>query len=160
MFRSGEFISQYITPKGNEELDNEQIQPNGVDLKIGSIKKASGRALLKDDRYNKGEYIQKIPNEDGLYVLDKGFYRVIYDEIIEIPENHIGLVYPRSRLMRSGGNLRTAVWDSGYRGKGEGGLAIDRKMRVEDGMKIGQMVMCRTEELEESYDGTHQGENL
>lgn len=160
MFRSGEFISQHITPKGNEELDHEQIQPNGVDLKIGSIKRASGEALIEDDQYDKGQYTQEIPNEDGIYVLEKGFYRVIYDEIIEIPENHIGFVYPRSRLMRSGGNLRTAVWDSGYKGKGEGGLSIDRKMGVEDGMRIGQIVMCRTEELEKSYDGTHQGENL
>jgi len=160
MFRSGEFISQYITAKGNEELDNGQIQPNGVDLKIGSIKRASGEALIEDDEYDKGQYIQEIPNEDGIYVLDDGFYRVIYNEIIEIPENHIGFVYPRSRLMRSGGDLRTAVWDSGYKGKGEGGLVIDRKMGIEDGMRIGQMVMCRTEELEESYDGTHQGEKL
>jgi len=160
MFRSGEFISQYITAKGNEELDNGQIQPNGVDLKIGSIKRASGEALIEDDEYDKGQYIQEIPNEDGIYVLDNGFYRVIYNETIEIPENHIGFVYPRSRLMRSGGDLRTAVWDSGYKGKGEGGLVIDRKMGIEDGMRIGQMVMCRTEELEESYDGTHQGEKL
>lgn len=106
-----------------------------------------------------GERISDVVGNEA-YVLDEGYYIVEYSKKIEIPEDHVGLVLPRSRLMRCGCSLYTAVWDSGYEGKGEGGLKINQRTYLEPGMRIGQMIYLTTEELEEHYDGKHQRENL
>lgn len=158
MIRSGSFVSDYVDGAGEDA-----VQPNGVDLSIGRIYEHEGRAVLSDDGYKKPER-REVPTterDDGDYfVLNPGVYVVEYGEVVEIPENHAGLVFPRSRLMRSGGTVVSAVWDSGYRGRGEGGLWVDVPTELEAGMGICQMVFVATEELEYVYEGSHQHENL
>jgi dUTP pyrophosphatase len=187
--RSGEFVSKYLTSIDGD-LPKEAIQPAGVDISIHAIYRITGQAVLGDEgQYEKGERVEVIPHTrrafdqraDGdavqalrklkihpddprkFYHLDPdASYIIEYGEKIRIPENHIGRIYPRSRLMRSGGMLYTALWDPGYEGRGEGQLLVKNPSGIvlEQGMRIGQMVLEHTEELETSYDGTHQGENL
>lgn len=161
MIRSGKFISQFI------KTDSESIQPNGVDLSIDKIYGMKGYASLSNDGYSKPSRSEieledyEVENIDGKsYKLYKDYYIVEYNEVIEIPEDHIGLVLPRSRLMRCGGTLYTAVWDSGYKGKGEGGLNVRNLMYLEENMNIGQIIYIETEKLSEHYDGSHQEENI
>ena len=49
--------------------------------------------------------------------LPPGGYLVRYNEYVKIPKNTLGLVFPRSSLMRIGGMINTAVWDAGYAGQ-------------------------------------------
>lgn len=171
MIRSGEFVSEYIDPKGERSLDPKAVQPNGVDLSVDKIYRHSSDSVgvLNDESYQKPEREEaptvepepwKIESEIESYYLKPGSYVVEYAEIVEIPENHIGVIYPRSRLMRCGGMLFSAVWDSGYRGKGEGGLWVGHPMSVQTDMRIGQIVFYTTEELDEHYSGSHQHENI
>lgn len=162
MIKSGKFISNFI------KTEEDAVQPNGVDLSIDKIYSLEGNGILTDDEYKKPYRTEVEPesvetdldNLDEAYILKPDYYVIEYSETIKIPENHVGLVFPRSRLMRSGGTLYTALWDSGYEGKGEGGLENSKTLYIEPGMKIGQMVYFTTEELDEHYNGTHQGENL
>ena len=165
MIRSGKFISEFI------DTDEESVQPNGVDLSVDKIYEAVGHAVLSDEDYIKPHRKELEPVnvdekevseiiERKSYVLEPGYYIIEYSETIEIPEEHVGLVFPRSRLMRSGSSLYTAVWDSGYKGKGEGGLRVDNKCYIEEGMDVGQIIYLTTEDLEDHYDGKHQGENI
>lgn len=169
-YRSGECVAEYIN---DGDLDDKQIQPNGVDLTIGSLYKLDGQAVLTDRDYVKNDRIEVEPktitgeDTEGLAseltvypVRRLTPYVIQYGEIIEIPDNHVGFVYPRSRVMRCGAWLSTAVWDSGYRGKGEGGLIPLSGMDLEEDMRIAQIVFARTEELEQQYEGQHNGENL
>ncbi|MDY7083390.1 MAG: deoxyuridine 5'-triphosphate nucleotidohydrolase [Halobacteria archaeon] len=158
MIRSGNFVVEHI-----ETADEDAVQPNGVDLSIGKIYAHASPGRLTDGDYEKPERreLSTVTTDAGeFYDLAPGAYVVEYAETVEIPENHIGFIFPRSRLMRCGGMLFSAVWDSGYRGKGEGGLWIEQQLEIEAGMRIGQMVFSTTEELDEFYDGSHQGENL
>lgn len=158
MIRSGSFVSDYV-----EGVSEDAVQPNGVDLSVGRIYEHEGEAVLGDEGYEKPERREvPITERNGVeyFVLDPGVYVVEYGEVVEIPENHAGLVFPRSRLMRSGGTVISAVWDSGYRGRGEGGLWLDCPTEIESGMCICQMIFISTEELEDMYGGSHQHENL
>lgn len=158
MIRSGSFVSKYI-----DGIDEEAVQPNGVDLSIGCVYMHESGGVLRDDGYEKPVRSEVETREkDGgeFYVLDPGAYVVEYGEVVEIPEDHAGLVFPRSRLMRCGGTVVSAVWDSGYRGRGEGGLWVNQPLELEEGMRICQMVFVSTEELDEVYEGSHQYENL
>jgi len=171
MYKSGEFVAQYIN---DGDLRDEQIQPNGVDLTVGELYGLHGEATLVDgDGYIKTprqvmetadeEYYRSNSDElveTSLYKVPPGAYVIEYGEIIEIPENHVGFVYPRSRVMRCGAWLSTAVWDSGYRGKGEGGLLTFSDLKIEEDMRIAQIVFAETTQLEQEYSGFHQGENL
>lgn len=155
--RKGPFVADYIEGR-SEPLSEEAVQPNGVDLTVHAVYEVSGQQVLRDDDYEMQR--SEVTPSDGYYELDAGSYVVEYGEKIKIPENHTGFVYPRSRLMRCGANLETAVWDAGYEGIGEGGLRVGAPVKIETGMRVAQIVFVETEALDELYDGSHQGERL
>lgn len=156
---NGDFVAQYIN---DGDVPEAQIQPNGVDLTIGDVYRTSGEADFYALGYDKPERTKMEKKNGGYYRLPPGQYPIVYGEKIEIPEDYVARVYPRSRLMRSGLHLTSALWDSGYEGVGEGLLQIPRAIRrvkIRDGLPIAQMSFI-TAEAAESYDGTHQNERL
>lgn len=161
--RSGKFVADYIESIEGE-LPDEAIQANGLDLSIDKLYRVEGTPRLTNDDYDKGQRVEMETHEDeeGEYydLSSDEAYVVVYGERIEIPEDHIGLVFPRSRLMRSGANVQTAVWDSGYEGRGEGGLTVSHSMRLNTDTRIAQMIFISTESLDEYYDGSHQSERI
>lgn len=181
MFKDGKFVARHLKPHDGGELREEQIQPNGVDLSIDCIYRLKNPAVLTDGPYDKPHRViadqtsvEKVAEEldrvgmavcgmfegDTAYKLDPGMYVVLYDEeIIEIPDGHIGFVWPRSRIMRSGSHLTSAVWDTGYSGRGEGGLIVHQKSYLDPNMRIGQMTFVRAQSFGQ-YDGQHQGERV
>lgn len=173
MFKPGEFVAKYITPHDGGELDDEQIQPNGVDLTIDNILNIEGPAYMSDDEYIKPHRhiammnnLDSVPDEivddidtDWVWRLSEGAYIVVYDEEVHIPEGHIGIVFPRSRFLRIGAHLTSALWDSGYEGRGEGTLYVASETYIDPDMAIGQMAMVRADSYKQ-YSGSHQGERL
>lgn len=159
--RDGQFVAEHIEPREDrKELSEEAIQPNGVDLSIGELYELSGSSYIANEDYDKAVRNEVDSRQGIYYVRPENAYVTVYGEKISIPENHIGLVFPRSRLMRCGLQIETAVWDSGYTGIGEGQLTVSQEAELEDDLRIAQMVFIRTEELSESYDGSHQEERL
>lgn len=158
--RSGEFVAEFIEPRDGSELSEVAVQPNGVDLSIGEVYELSGRSYISNEDYEKAEREALSTRNNEYFVNPSNAYVVVYGEKITIPENHIGLVLPRSRLMRCGLQVETAVWDSGYSGIGEGQLVVNQPADLDADLRVAQMVFIPTEELEEHYDGSHQGERL
>lgn len=163
---SGDFVAQHLN---NGELPEERIQPNGVDLGIDTIHRTSGNVHFFDDGYEKPRRTPITPQsamhekDTWIYSLGTGPYIITYDVRVEIPDGYVGHVYPRSRLMRCGLQLDTALWDQGYEGKGEGLLTIPRAMdrvTMPTDMKVAQMVFFAADEGVPGYDGTHQGEGF
>lgn len=161
---SGKEISEYIEP-----IDKKQIQPNGVDLRVGKILKNTERGVLGESRReiphrDAGSDVGKVYSADGElleYNLDSSSYIVVYNEKIKIPENAVGIVYPRSSLMRMGARLHSAVWDSGYEGKGEGLLVVHNRngISIEPNARIGQMIFIESRSSSQ-YEGKYQNERL
>ncbi len=159
MFESGTFVAEHVS-----EVRRQQVQPNGVDLTLETVyeQRDSGRIgrngkEIGDRRQVESEQITEKSPEN--YYLPQGGYIVQYEEIIEIPDGHVGFVYPRSSLMRNSCMLNTAVWDAGYKGKGEGLLQVHHDIELERGARIAQLVFAEADH-DGTYDGDYQGENL
>jgi len=156
MFESGERLAEHITSIDGGELRADQIQPNGVDLTLGEVHEQTGGGEITRDGKTVGER-ETVDPEDGVYELSPGAYIAGYGEVVAIPEDHVGFVYPRSSLMRNSCMLHTAVWDAGYEGRGEGLLEVHRPIRIEAGARMAQLVVADAEHAG-TYDGDYQGE--
>jgi dUTP pyrophosphatase len=162
---TGEFVAQHLN---DGDVPEEQIQPNGVDLTIEEMYRTSGQAHFFGDDYEKPERtpISRVESihEDGVqvYSIVPGVYPIVYGEKVEIPDGYVGRVYPRSRLMRCGLHLTSALWDSGYRGKGEGLLQVPRAIEratIPTDMKVAQLTFIEADDAD-TYEGSHQEEGL
>ena len=137
-----------------------QEQPAGTDLTVARIEKLTGRGRIDFDNSSRkiaqGEEVS--PGK-----LDGGeAYRVTYNEKISVPPDAIGLVFPRSSVMRNGCHLVTAVWDPGYEGRGQGLLQVLNPAGVvlEENARVAQMIFLEmAQEVKEGYSGKYQGEN-
>ncbi|QZP36259.1 deoxyuridine 5'-triphosphate nucleotidohydrolase [Halobaculum magnesiiphilum] len=151
MFESGAAVADHIDP-----VDDDQIQPNGVDLTVDALYEQTEAGRITRDGKRVGDRAEIEP-EDGLYCLDPGAYVLQYGEHLRIPDDHVGFVYPRSTLLRNSCMLNTAVWDAGYEGRGEGLLQVGHRIEIEPGARVAQFVLAAADH-EGHYDGTYHGE--
>ncbi len=140
----------------------EQLQPAGIDLTVGDVRvfEGSGRLSFKSRTLPK---TSSVPMRNGVWDLKPGCYQVVYNEVIRIPGDCAGIVLPRSSLLRLGADLRSALWDPGYVGRGIGLLIVLNPMglRLEENARIGQLVLIRLERKPHKlYDGSYQYENI
>ncbi len=159
MFKSGAFVADHLG-----DVDPEQVQPNGVDLRLGAVLEFTGTGQItrSGKTISDREPLDTVSLDDGDregYHLDPGGYVLEYAEPVTIPEGHVGFVLPRSSLMRNGAMLNTAVWDAGYSGRGEGLLQVHNPLTLETGARVAQLVLAVADH-EEFYDGDYQGERL
>lgn len=157
MFKSGKYINNFMN-----NIDEKRIQSTGIDITVGDIFKLKGTPFVKDKNYDKGERseIKVVENPEGpnYYHLKEGRHIIVYDEKIKIPESHVGYVFPRSRLMRCGAFLCSAMWDPGYEGIGEG-LLLNKEMKIEENCGIGKLGIIEAD-TDDKYSGTHQEERI
>jgi dUTP pyrophosphatase len=167
MYRSGAYVADQVTPTADE-----QVQPNGVDLTLEGVydqrepgritrtgKEVGRRQRRTADPVVEGSSIGGVTEENDTYYLPPGGYIVQYAEIVSVPEDHVGFIYPRSSLLRNSCMLNTAVWDAGYEGKGEGLLEVHHDIEIETGARIAQFVLAEANH-EDTYEGSYQGENV
>jgi len=153
MFKSGQFVADRL-----EALSATQVQPNGVDLRLGAVYEQVEPGHIGREGKTVGER-REIEPDDGVYTLEPGGYIVEYADTVAIPEGHVGFLYPRSSLLRNSCMLDTAVWDAGYEGRGEGLLEVHHPIDIESGARIAQLVLAEAAH-EGTYEGSYQGENL
>jgi len=153
MFRSGQFVADRLG-----DLRPAQVQPNGVDLRLGAVFEQTTPGRIGRDSKSIGDR-QEIEPDDGVYRLSPGGYVVQYADRVRIPEGHVGFLYPRSSLLRNSCMLDTAVWDAGYEGRGEGLLEVHHEIELERDARIAQLVLAEANH-EAEYNGSYQGENV
>lgn len=140
-----------------------QLQVNGFELTAGRIERFEGAGSLgfsNDDR----ELPATRPlawGEDGWLWLEPGSYKVVFNEVVAIPEDACAIGLPRSSLLRMGVSVHTAVWDAGYRGRSEALLVVYNPsgFRIRRDARVLQLVFMRLESRQEGYAGRYQGEN-
>lgn len=158
MYRSGAFVADHVDP-----TDDEQVQPNGVDLRLAAVLEPRDAGRIGRDGKEVADRREVAPetvdDDVGTYYLQPGGYVLRYAETVSIPAGHVGFIYPRSSLMRNACMLNTAVWDAGYTGKGEGLLQVHHDVELERGARVAQLVLAEADH-EGTYDGSYQGENL
>ena len=153
MFESGQFVADVLG-----DVDDEQIQPNGVDLRLGAVYEQVEPGRVGTSGKTVGER-RELAAEGVWYSLDPGGYVVEYADTVRIPEGHVGFLYPRSSLLRNSCMLDTAVWDAGYEGRGEGLLEVYHTVELERDARIAQLVLAEAEHAD-TYDGTYQRDGI
>lgn len=161
---AGEVVRKWIN---RGKVPDEQVTPNGVDLTVNRIFKQRGNVILarKKEDSSKGALweiptlhnIAGLSNKEG-WILDPGFYTVQWAEHICIPSNAIGLLLPRSTLVRTCATIYGAVWDRGYHGVGQSGLHLFDYMILERGTALAQMFFIEASVGDKLYDGQYQNE--
>jgi dUTP pyrophosphatase len=149
-----------VAPGGR--LAEAQLQPNGVDLTLGDVwTLAEAGALGRTDAARRLPERQPVEaDERGWFRLAPGAYVVRYAETVALPTDRAGLTFPRSSLLRMGVHLPTAVWDAGYRGRGETLLAVANRhgVALERGARLAQLVVFSLTRGTLGYRGRYQEE--
>ena len=142
-----------------------QVQPNGIELTLQRVEthETSG-AIAFDNSERKLPETGKVEfGNDGWVHLPKGSYKIVFNEIVNIPKNIAAIAKPRSSLLRCGATVETAVWDAGYSGRSESllvvynekGFSIKRNARV-----LHLLFFWLGEEVSRGYSGVYQNENV
>jgi dUTP pyrophosphatase len=149
---------------GYYSLD-EQLQPNGFDLSVAQLSELTGRGTLGSSNAERSlPDAQPLQfDELGWLELGPGPYQVLFNEVVDLPNDLMALGRPRSSLCRSGATLGTAVWDAGYRGRSTALLIVEHR----DGLKIARdarllqlIFFTLNAPTARGYDGVYQGENV
>ncbi|MEM2928636.1 MAG: deoxyuridine 5'-triphosphate nucleotidohydrolase [Nitrososphaerota archaeon] len=143
----------------------EQIQPAGFDLTLNSVYSISSQGEIYDSSIKEDilPNYEEVKTINGLYNLNKGAYLIIYNEIINLPNNLMALVYPRSTLIRMGATIYTAIWDPGYNGRGRGLLNVfnEKGIILRKNSRIAQIVFFKLMgNSQKIYSGKYKGEGL
>jgi len=144
-------------------IDETQYQPAGMDITLKEVYVFKEAGYLDFD--NSKRKISGVEplffNGEDVY-LEKGAYKVIFNEYVRIPANCAAFCFPRSSLLRCGASLECAVWDPGYEGRSEALLIVSNPhgLHLKKNAKIGQMVfIALSESAKDLYSGKYKGEN-
>ncbi|KAH0348809.1 dUTPase-like protein, partial [Aureobasidium melanogenum] len=138
-----------------------QQQPCGVDLTLRCISKWTSPATIDFDntqRHAARTSIIPFDSRTNTVTLQPGAYLVDFNEIVKIPRNCMGSVFPRSSLWRSGVGVQAGVVDAGYEGAMGALLEVKNPCGVilYRDAKLAQLVLEQMEREVEGYNGVYQ----
>ncbi|MCK5661145.1 MAG: deoxyuridine 5'-triphosphate nucleotidohydrolase [Methanosarcinales archaeon] len=141
-----------------------QVQPNGIEMTLQSVDKITTPGAVAFDNSERviSDCTPMPFDEDGWLHLEKGIYKIKFNEIVNIPTDIAALAKPRSSLIRCGATLETAVWDAGYSGRSESMMVVynDDGFRIKKDARVMQLLFYNlTSGVAEGYNGIYQNEN-
>jgi len=142
-----------------------QIQMDGVDFTLREVARfgeAPGEVDFDNSERRTPETIPLEPDGSGWWHLAPGAYWIVYNEIVNIPADMFGLARTRSTLLRSGAQIGTALWDSGYSGRSGSLLVVHHPggLRLKRDARVLQLVFFALDApAEKTYAGRYQNEN-
>ena len=152
-------ISSLIDPKIQETV-------HGIDLTFKTILVATGGKfqLDFDNELRLLPEMEHFPIDWETYgeitLPPNTSHVIIYNEFIKIPSGYCGLVLPRSSLLRGGATLYSALWDSGYEGRGTGVLHVGpTPLILLKNARIGQMIFLKADTTKK-YEGVYNRERI
>lgn len=142
-----------------------KIQQVGVDLTVKKIyypvnyNKVFAR-ICKDEVHSEIEWKELDPEKGEPFELIPGFYSVVFDQGVKIPNNLNGVIHTRSSLLRHGCNCEGGRYDSGYVSDNLGSmLFVQARIQIEKHAPIAQFVLYENYAVGSDYlyNGQHQG---
>src|SRR5215475_4631370 len=103
MLTGGEIARRRIVAPDAERVD-EQVQPNGIDLTLDVlwVLRGAGRLGRDPDDRLLPEREPIAPNAQGWFEVPPGDYVLRFAEVVAVPLDCGGLVFPRSSLLQIG----------------------------------------------------------
>ncbi len=147
-------------------IDQEtQVQPNGIELTLERVESHEGPGSISfDNAERRLPTTRNIEFSNGGWLhLPKGSYKIVFNEIVNIPKNIAAIAKPRSSLLRCGATIETAVWDAGYSGRSESLLIVynEKGFNIKKDARVLQLLFFRLgEAVKEGYCGIYQNENI
>jgi deoxycytidine triphosphate deaminase len=156
---SGEEISPLIQ-KVVQADSGEQKQPAGYDVSVSKIHSFPKSKFSLGIAKGENSTLEEVPLVNNYFELNEiGAYFVDLNEITTIPKDAIGILLPRSTLLRNGLDVRTALFDPGYSGQPKVMLVCHRPARIQRFARIGQIIILKSDrEFNSQYSGQYQGE--
>lgn len=141
-----------------------QVQPNGIELTLRRIEVFAEAGQVALDNSERRIPISRplVFDSEGWINLAKGCYKIVFNEVVNIPRNIAAIALPRSSLLRCGATIETAVWDAGYRGRSESLLLVynEAGFRVKRNARVLQLLFFKLSSEVEGYSGAYQEENI
>ncbi len=146
-----------------------QLQPNGFDVTVNEVHDYAGAGKLD---FSNDERV--IPDSDpvepekqgadddyGWWALDPGAYKIVMNEHVTIPNDLVGVAFPRSSLLRMGAYTQTAFWDAGYSGGGTFLLQVNNPdgIHIKENARITQLSFLEMDATADGYDGAFHADN-
>lgn len=140
----------------------EQIQPNGVDLRLERVLYVQGKPTLPADGRIDVDNVQiteQEPCKEGWFELTEtvGNYLVDFRESISVPDGYCAIIVTRSSLVRCGVDVFTGLWDTGYQGRLGGSLRLRNPISLQYGARLGQVMFHKSAFNGHRYAGLYQG---
>lgn len=142
-----------------------QVQVNGIELTLRQVERITEAGSIdftnqerKVSRATKLEF-----DANGWIHLSKGYYKVLFNEIVNISKDIVALARPRSTLLRNGVTVETALWDSGYSGRSESLLIVlnTKGCNFKKNARLIQLVFFKlSKPVEKGYAGQYSKENI
>lgn len=141
-----------------------QLQVNGFEMTARKIEAFDGPGRIGFDNADRmlPAYKELPWGEDGWLFLNKGSYKVTFNEIVSIPRDMCAIALPRSSLLRAGVSVHTAVWDAGYRGRSEAMLTVfnEQGFFIKKDARILQLLFMELPSVQKGYNGRYVNENI
>ena len=155
---SGEEISNLV--RRIEQSDSgEQRQPAGFDVTISKVYAYPKSTYNLSIQKTENSELIELPAKESHFELSAGAYLIELNEITTIPKDTIGILLPRSTLLRNGLDIRSALFDPGYSGQPKVMLVCHRPARIQRFARVGQLILFRSDgEFAKQYSGQYQSE--
>ena len=134
-------------------LDKESVQPNGIDFKLDRVFGLTGDFELTNTTKS-NRYVTEMENYT-VFPMEIGQYDILTNLKVKLPAEVAATIMIRSSLSRNGLLFGNGLYDSGYEGTVGTVLHAPCKVRLERGVRIGQIVFHSAQSAYK-YNGQYQ----
>lgn len=153
----------YVTLSDAVVDADSQVQPNGIDLRLARLYEVQGKVqvptegkVLHDltiaELKPKENWFRLKPSPGTLYYAD-------FLEKIAVPAGWCATLITRSSLVRSGVDVVSGLWDSGFEGQLGCCLRFQAPITIEWGARLCQVMFHDSKFNGHLYNGRYQGSN-
>lgn len=144
------------------ELQEKDLQPNAVDIRINSIWHLISDAEITDNgvKHADQRYVGYYDLNKLTWQLQAGkAYRFESTSVITVPPKHAGWLISRSSLNRSGLFVVSGLYDSGFNGRIGGTIYCFNQTILQHNTRIAQFVLVKAQQRH-LYNGQYQNEGI
>ncbi|MEM5878950.1 MAG: deoxyuridine 5'-triphosphate nucleotidohydrolase [Candidatus Aenigmatarchaeota archaeon] len=145
------------------DLDK-QAQPASFDLTLREVYNFESFGQIDfSNQERKLPNLEKIKFKQGWLKLNQGCYLITFNEIVNVPNDLMAFLRPRSSLVRMGATVVSSLWDPGYQGRSNSLLVVFNKngIKIKENARIAQFVFLKLNKpTNHIYSGIYKGENI
>jgi|SRR3954470_2763078 deoxycytidine triphosphate deaminase len=153
---------KYITFEDKLWDVDEQVQPNGVDLRVHRVMHVHGVARLPSATSRidaENVQINEIFAKEGWFKIPTGpgNYLVDFREFITVPDGYCAIIIPRSSMSRTGIDIVSGLWDTGFSGRLGATIRNRNAIDIQYGARLAQVLFMKSAFSGHRYNGRYQG---